>query len=137
FQVANQRDKRIEADDLGPFGNKIGKSVDVVEVGLTVAIVDDIFHSAYLNSRGLHDAFHSTYHIVRRAETFHAEPVLGRVHGAGRALQFLAAGGFADVGRAQIKRIAGQMDLDAVQIAATHDLDANDMASARGYELLH
>src|SRR5262249_6954508 len=137
FQVVDQWNKRIETDDLGALGNKVGKGVDVVEVGLAVAIIDDVFHTAHFDPRGLHDAFHRTHNVVRRGVAFHAQSGLRSVHGAGSALQVLAAGSFADVGRAQIKCIAGQMDLDAVQITATHDFDADDMASARGYELLH
>src|SRR5215813_5894506 len=102
FQVVDQRNKRIETDDLGALGNKVGEGVDVVEVGLAVAIIDDVFHTAHFDPCGLHDAFHGADHIVRRAETLDAQPVLWSVHGAGNALQFLAAGGFADVGRAQI-----------------------------------
>jgi hypothetical protein len=48
-----------------------------------------------------------------------------------------AATGLADVGRAQVEGLAGQMHANRIQIPAADALDADDVAAARGNELLH
>ena len=60
-----------------------------------------------------------------------------RIDGARGAIQFDAAGGAADVRRAQVEGLAGDVNLNRVQIAAVQHFDTHDMRIACGNELLH
>src|SRR5450432_1227092 len=130
FQVVHEPDKGIEADDLGTVGDEVGESVDVIEVELAVAIVNDVLNAADFNIGGIHDALDAGDDIVCWCVTFYADAVLGRVNGAGGAGKLLAAGGAADIGGAEIKCFTGEMDLDAVEEFGADYFDAHDVTIA-------
>ena len=56
--------------------------------------------------------------LRRRRDAFHAKPALHCVHRARRADQLHAGRGLAGVGRAEVERAGGRMDVDRVEILA-------------------
>ncbi len=52
-------------------------------------------------------------------------------------MQFLSAGGLADIGRAQIEGLAIEVDFDAVEKFGPHHFHAHDVAAAGGNKFLH
>src|SRR5207237_3188452 len=114
FQKVDEPHKRIKADDLEAVGHKVGERVDIVKIKFAVAIVDDVLNAADFNPRLLHDALDLLNDLVRRCVAFHLQAGLRGVHGARGAGQVLSAGGLADVGGAEIKSFAGEVDFNSV-----------------------
>ena len=137
FEPVGQLRKGIEADHVDAVGDKVGECVDVVVEPLAIAIVGDVFHAADLDAGVLHDALDIGDDLARWLVAFHAYAALRRIDRACCAVQVHAAGGAADVCRAQVEGLAGNVDLDGVEIAAVQHLDAHDMRVARGNEFLH
>src|ERR1700744_500810 len=100
----------IEADDVDAVRDEVGERIDVVVEALSVAIVRDVFDAANLDACVLHDALDIGDDLTRRLKAFHAQSALGRVDGTRGAIQFDAAGGAADVRRAQVGGLAGDVE---------------------------
>ena len=117
-------------------GDEVRERVDVVVVDLAVAIVDEVLDAADVDAGGLHDALDRVDDLGRRRVALDVQAGLGGFEHAGGA-ERLAARGLADVRRAEIEGLAGEVDLDGVEILAAEGLDAGDVTAACGNELLH
>src|SRR6185437_13002402 len=137
FQVVDESLERVKAYYLGAVGNEVGQRIDVVKIELAIAIVSDVFNTAHFNVCGGHNSLHRVNDVVRGRVALYAQAGLRRVNGAGGALEFLAAGGLADVGGAEVKRFSRDVDFNAVEILAADNLYANDVAVASRDEFLH
>src|SRR5205823_10530325 len=89
-----------------------------VKVDLAVTVVGDVFNATYFNPRSLHDPLDGADIFVGRGISLDPQTGFGRFDhtGVGRALQFLAAGGSANIGGAQVKCLSAEVDLDAIEV---------------------
>ena len=87
LDVVDEVHPRIEADDPLGVGDEVRQRVDVVEVGLAVAIVDEVLDAADVEMTGAGDGLDLFDDFARRIRRRHAEAGLRRVHGAGAADQ--------------------------------------------------
>src|SRR5205085_12305935 len=85
FQELRQLDKWIEPDDSGAIGNKVGEGIDVIVVKLAIAVINDVFHAAYLDVGVPHDPLYRMNDLVWGRIAFHSQARLGSVNRAGGA----------------------------------------------------
>src|SRR6478752_987217 len=115
FEPVSKLGERIKADYVDAVSDEVRERVDVVVEALTVAIVGDVFDAADLDAGVLHDAFDVSNDFARRFEAFHAKSGLWGIDGACSAVELNAAGGAADVRRAEVEGFAGDVDFDGVE----------------------
>ena len=63
----------VKPDDVRRIRNKVGERVHVVIIDLTVAVVDEIFHTADVDVRGAHDALYIFDDLARRVGGFYPQ----------------------------------------------------------------
>ena len=80
---------------------------------------------------------HIVDHPPRRFIRFDGHAGFRRVDRARDARQFFAARAFANIGRAEIERLAGDVNLDGIQIFSAEHFHARDDAILRGKAFLH
>ena len=114
FQPVGQLREGIEANHVHAVGDEVRKRIDVVVEALPIAVVGDVFDAADLDAGVLHDALDVGDDLARRLKAFHAQAALRGIDGACGAVQLNAAGGAADVRRAEVEGFAGDVDLDRV-----------------------
>src|SRR5579863_3770463 len=105
-QVIGEIDVRVKANDLGCVSDKVRERVDVVEVELAIAVIDDVFDPADVDAHALDDAFDGRPQVGRRVIPVDPQAGLRRFDHAG-AVERDAGARLADVGRAEVKRVAG------------------------------
>src|ERR1700729_4080217 len=103
FEPVGKLGEGIEADHVHAVGNEVRKRVDVVVEALSVAIVGDVLDATDLDAGVLHDALDIGDDLARRLKAFHAQSALGSVDGARGSIQLDAAGGTADIRRAEVE----------------------------------
>ena len=79
-----------------------------------VLIVDDVPENLSM----LHDALDVSDDLTRRLIAFHPYAAFRSIDGACGPVQLYAAGGAADIRRAQVESVAGDVDLDRVDVPA-------------------
>jgi hypothetical protein len=84
----------------------------------SMPVVDHVLDAADVDAGGLHDRLAGANDLWRRGVAFHLEAGLRRVHRAGAPHEFDAISALADVGGAEVERLAGREDLDRVEILA-------------------
>src|SRR5882724_3096977 len=137
FEKVHKPDKWIKPDYLRPVSNKVGKGVDVIEIKLAVTIIDDVLDAANFNLRLLHYAFDLLNDFVRRRVALNLQACFRSIDRACRACKILAARGLADVRRAEVKRLASEMNFDSVEKLAANNFHTHDMTAACGNKFLH
>src|SRR5206468_9686507 len=75
-QVVHQPLERIEADDVPAVRHEVRERVDVVEVVLAVAIVDQVLDSANVEGDALGNSLYFANDLSRRLELFDPHAVL-------------------------------------------------------------
>src|SRR5262249_26777399 len=98
--------------------------------------VDHVFDAAQLDAAGRHDPFDRVDDLAGRRVGLDAQVVLRRVHRARRTGQLRAADVLADVGRAQVERLACRVNANRVEIPAGQPLAADGAAVLRGHVFL-
>ena len=126
----------VESDDIDGVCNKVGEGVDIIVVQFAVAVVNDIFDTADVDAGLLYDGLDGFYDIGRRGISFYFQAILWCVECAGVADQFHTSICLADVCRAEVEGIAGEVYADGVEEFSTQGLYAGDIAIAGGDELL-
>src|SRR5205814_10651310 len=81
-QIIDQSLERIEADDVATVRNEIRQRVDVVEVVVAVAVIDEIFDSADVQAHPLRDLLDFPHDLARWLELLDAHDGLLRLDGA-------------------------------------------------------
>src|SRR5882724_4915292 len=130
FQKVDEPHKRIKAYDLRPVSNEVGKGVDVIEIKLAITVIDDVLDSANFNLRLLHDALDLLNDLVRWRVAFNLQACFRSIDRACRACKILAARGLADVRRAEVKRLASEMNFDSIEELAPDHFHTNNVATA-------
>ena len=103
---------------------------------MSIPVVNHVFDAADVDAGGLDDSLDGRYHVRRRMVAFHLQTRLGRFHYT-RVVQAFASRGLADVGRAEVESLTGQVHLNGVEILAGQGFDARDVAAAGRNEFLH
>src|SRR5690348_2441886 len=117
-EVIDQALEWIESDHARPVGDEVGQGVDVVDIGLAVAVVDQVLDAADVELAAPRDREDGRALLGGRLEGLDAQAVLDRVERARGAHQLLAARGLAGVGRAQVERADLGVDLDRIEVFA-------------------
>ena len=108
---------RIPAEDVQRVGDEVGQRVDVVEAGSPVAVVDDHFHAAEIETCRLDDPLSGADQRRRRLDRCHACRLTAGLRETG-------------IGRAQIEAVAAGLDLDCVEEPPAERFDTQDRAAA-------
>src|ERR1041385_8909354 len=74
---------RLEADDARGVRDEIRERVDVVEIELSIPVVDDVFHAADVDAHGLDDLLDRRSDVRRRVVAVDPQPRLRRLDDAG------------------------------------------------------
>ena len=85
----------------------------------------------------MHDALYVLNHLCRWCVAFHTQSRFGSFDRAGCEIQFHAARGLANIGRAKIEGFSSDVHVDAIQIFAADNFNARDVSASRWNELLH
>src|SRR5579862_675814 len=137
FQPVDQLDEGIEANDVQPVSDEVRERIYVVVEALPVAIVGNVLDAAKLDAGMAHHAFYIFDHIRRGLISFDADAGLRSIYRACRAIQIYSRCRLADVRRAKIEGLAGNVNFDRIEKLPVENLNANNMRTACRDELLH
>ena len=101
-----------------------------------VPVIDQVLDPSDVELHAGRDSLDLADYLARRFELLDPHAVLLGVDRARGARKLLAVGGLADVGRAEIERILGWINVDGVEKLAVENLDARDVPVVKRCQFL-